>query len=63
MVIKYGKWEDAITFPPTFIPSVIEYIASGGFGAACAENRPFGLSANSRFLSLPGGAPTLNSYG
>lgn len=51
------------TFPPTFMPSVMEYNAGGGFGAACAENRPFGLSTNSRFRSLPGGSPTLNSYG
>lgn len=56
------KRKDFITFPPTFIPSVTEYIAGGGFGDACAENRPFGLSTNSRFRSLPGGAPTLNSY-
>ena len=50
-----------ITFPPTFIPSVIEYIADGGLGAACAENKPFGLSTKSRFRSFPGRAPTLNS--
>lgn len=55
--------ENAITFPPTFIPSVTEYMARGGFGAACAENRPFALSTNSLFRSFPGGAPTLNTYG
>jgi len=52
-----------VTFPPTRIPSTIVYIAGGGLGAAWAENNPFGLSTNSRFLSFPGGAPTLNSYG
>lgn len=54
---------EMITFPPTFIPSVIEYIAGGGLGEACAENNPFGLSTNSRLRSFPGGDPTLNSYG
>lgn len=49
------------TFPPTFMPSVMEYKAGGGFGEACAEKRPFGLSTNSRFRSLPGKSPTLNS--
>jgi len=51
------------TLPPTLIPSVIKYNAGGGFGAAWAENKPLGLSTNSRFRSLPGGDPTLNSYG
>ena len=60
---KLSQLRYMITFPPTFIPSVIEYRAGGGLGAACAENKPFGLSTNSRFRSLPGGAPTLNTYG
>lgn len=55
------KIEYAVTFPPTFIPSVIVYMTFGGFGAACAENKPFGFSTNSRFRSFPGGAPTWNS--
>lgn len=49
------------TFPPTFIPSTTEYIAGGGLGDACAENKPFGLSTKSLFRSFPGVAPTLNS--
>lgn len=53
--------EEKVTFPPTLIPSVTAYIAFGGFGAACAENKPFGLSTNSRFRSFPGAAPTWNS--
>uniref|UniRef100_A0A7C9A6C7 Uncharacterized protein n=1 Tax=Opuntia streptacantha TaxID=393608 RepID=A0A7C9A6C7_OPUST len=52
-----------VLLPPTLIPSVIKYNAGGGFGAAWAENKPLGLSTNSRFRSLPGGDPTLNSYG
>jgi hypothetical protein len=49
------------TFPPTFIPSVIVYMAAGGFGAACAEYSPLALSAKSRFRSFPGSDPTVNS--
>lgn len=60
------KWDEKMyltTFPPTFIPSVIVYITDGGLGEAWAEKRPFGLSTNSLFRSLPGTDPTLNSYG
>ena len=45
------------------MPSVTEYKAAGGFGAACAENSPLPFSTNSRFLSLPGTEPTTNPYG
>ena len=50
--IYWRKKEDAITFPPTFIPSAIKYTAGGGLGAACVANRPFGLSTNSHYFFL-----------
>jgi len=50
-----------LLFTPTFIPSVIMYIAGGGLGEAYAEYNPLAVSAKSRFRSFPGSDPTVNT--